>query len=191
MTKKNLKVCYRKDKSDQLKFSRVCIGHLFTILHVRLRSVVSVIKMHFLVCERVCVVKKCLPFCSIGSQRKVSKILFLFSLQDEAGVAEENRSQKSTRSNARSRRLPSSSANSSQNRKKSSIALTLSSSQRKREIQKENLLLAVKDLLNHFNQKNIDAIVRLIRLSLEKIRKRIAAVPGYGKNERKQNKSFH
>ena len=41
--------------------------------------------------------------------------------------------------------------------------------------------MAVQDLLSYFSNRNLDAIVRVIRVTLEKLRKRIIATPTYGR----------
>jgi hypothetical protein len=63
-------------------------------------------------------------------------------------------------------------------RKKSSSILTIST-RRKREQQNENLQNAIAELLNHFSHRNLDAIVRVIRITLEKLRKRITLSYNY------------
>lgn len=39
----------------------------------------------------------------------------------------------------------------------------------------------MNDLLNHFSQRNLEAITRVIRITLEKIRKRITSTTNYSK----------
>lgn len=55
-------------------------------------------------------------------------------------------------------------------------------SKKKREQQSENLQIAITELLNHFSHRNLDAIVKVIKLTLEKLRKRITSTLNYGKN---------
>jgi dynein heavy chain, axonemal len=71
------------------------------------------------------------------------------------------------RSGNAGRPRPLSSTVSSTSRKKSSTLLT-SSSRRKREQKKENLQNAVEELRSYFSHRNLDAIVRVIRMTLEK-----------------------
>jgi hypothetical protein len=61
-----------------------------------------------------------------------------------------------------------------------SAALLTSKSRRKREQQNENLQIAITELLNHFSHRNLDAIVRVIKMTLEKLRKRITSTFSYG-----------
>ncbi len=89
---------------------------------------------------------------------------------DETTVINGQNSQKSTRPTTTNRTRY---ASLSVERKKSSSILTVVSSRRKREIQNENLQNAITELLNYFSHRNLDAIVRVIRLTLEKLRKRI------------------
>jgi len=63
-------------------------------------------------------------------------------------------------------------------RQKSSSILTIST-RRKREQQNENLQNAIAELLNHFSHRNLDAIVRVIRITLEKLKKRITLSYNY------------
>jgi paraquat-inducible protein B len=53
-------------------------------------------------------------------------------------------------------------------------------SRRKREQQNENLQVAITELLNHFSHRNLDAIVRVIKMTLEKLRKRITSTLTFG-----------
>jgi hypothetical protein len=50
----------------------------------------------------------------------------------------------------------------------------------KRDLQNENLQLAITELLNHFSHRNLDAIVRVIKMTLEKLRRRITSTLSYG-----------
>jgi dynein heavy chain len=68
---------------------------------------------------------------------------------------------------------------SSSGRKKSSTIIR-ASSQRKREQQIENLQNAVTELLNYFSHRNLDAIIRVIRVTLETLKKRITSTVSYG-----------
>lgn len=70
--------------------------------------------------------------------------------------------------------------NSSSIGRKKSGSIRTSSSRRKREQQMENFQNAMNDLLNHFSQRNLEAITRVIRNTLEKIRKRITSTTSYG-----------
>jgi dynein heavy chain len=67
----------------------------------------------------------------------------------------------------------------SSGRNRSSTILTVPS-RRKREQQNENLQIAITELLNHFSHRNLDAIVRVIKMTLEKLRKRITTSLSYG-----------
>ncbi|CAF0723345.1 unnamed protein product [Didymodactylos carnosus] len=46
----------------------------------------------------------------------------------------------------------------------------------------EQLQTAIKELINYFSHKNLDAIVKVIKLTLEKLRKRITSTLTYGRN---------
>lgn len=61
-----------------------------------------------------------------------------------------------------------------------SSVLTVSS-RRKRDQQNENLEIAITELLNHFSHRNLDAIIRVIRITLEKLRKRITSSHTYSR----------
>ena len=63
-------------------------------------------------------------------------------------------------------------------------AILTTTSRRKREQQSENLQIAITELLNHFSHRNLDAIVRVIKMTLEKLRKRITSTLSYGMNEK-------
>ena len=63
-------------------------------------------------------------------------------------------------------------------------------SRRKREQQSENLQIAITELLNHFSHRNLDAIVRVIKLTLEKLRKRITTSLNYGETKRSEIEAF-
>ena len=67
-------------------------------------------------------------------------------------------------------------------RKQPSSALT-ASSRKKREQKGENMRDAITELFNYFYQRNVDAIVRVIRTALEKIRRRVILTSVYGKQE--------
>ncbi|CAF0729412.1 unnamed protein product, partial [Didymodactylos carnosus] len=54
---------------------------------------------------------------------------------------------------------------------------------RKRE-QSEQLQTAIMELINHFSHRNLDAIVRVVKSTLEKLRKRITSTLTYGRNHR-------
>jgi hypothetical protein len=103
---------------------------------------------------------------------------------DETTTINGLNSRKSTRPNT-SNRLRQASAG----RKKSLTTLTLSSS-RKRIQQKENLQNAITELLNYFSHRNLDAIVRVIRITLEKLRKRITTTLNYGREKNHQKIHF-
>lgn len=60
-------------------------------------------------------------------------------------------------------------------RKKSATTLTVSS-RRKREIKKETLQNAIKEFIQHFSERTLDAIVGLIKSSLEKLRRRFTLI---------------
>ncbi|CAF5177685.1 unnamed protein product, partial [Rotaria magnacalcarata] len=62
-----------------------------------------------------------------------------------------------------------------------SAALT-TVSRRKREQQNESLQAAITELINHFSHRNLDAIVRVIKMTLEKLRKRITSTLTYAGN---------
>ena len=93
-------------------------------------------------------------------------------LDEETLVNTLNATQKTVRSIGTTRTRQPSVALSLTSRRKSLFNAT-SSSQRKREQQQENLQNAITELLNHFSHRNLDAIVRVIRITLEKLRKRI------------------
>jgi hypothetical protein len=93
-------------------------------------------------------------------------------LEEEALLNTLNATQKSVRSTGTNRTRQPSVALSLSGRQKSFVNAT-ASSQRKREQQQENLQNAITELLNHFSHRNLDAIVRVIRITLEKLRKRI------------------
>ncbi len=61
-----------------------------------------------------------------------------------------------------------------------SSALLAVPSRRKREQQNETFQIAITELLNHFSHRNLDAIVRVIKMTLEKLRKRITTSLSYG-----------
>jgi len=65
-------------------------------------------------------------------------------------------------------------------RPRSTTVLT-NTTRRKREQQNENMQLAITELLNHFSHRNLDAIIRVIKMTLEKLRKRITSTLSYGK----------
>ena len=89
-----------------------------------------------------------------------------------------HRSQKSTRPTTTNRtRIISSSIE-----RKISASIQTTSSNRKREQQIENYQMAINDLLHHFSHRNLDAIIRVIRMTLEKLRKRITSSTSYGIN---------
>ena len=55
--------------------------------------------------------------------------------------------------------------------RKKTPSIHTTSSRRKREQQIENFKNAMNDLLNHFSHRNLDAIIRVIRFTLEKNQK--------------------
>ncbi len=65
--------------------------------------------------------------------------------------------------------------------RKISASIRTTSSRRKRE-QIENFQNAIHDVLNHFSHRNLDVIIRVIRSTLEKLRKRITSSTNYGIN---------
>lgn len=67
-------------------------------------------------------------------------------------------------------------------RKKSSALLT-TSLRHKQQQKKEYLNNAISDLLHYFNNRNLNAIIKVIRITLEKLRKRISISSIYGKIE--------
>ncbi len=89
------------------------------------------------------------------------------------------RSAGQARSTTTNRTRQASSAILSTGRNKSSVLLT-ATSRRKRDQQNENLQVAITELLNHFSHRNLDAIVRVIKMTLEKLRKRITSTLSYG-----------
>ena len=91
-------------------------------------------------------------------------------------------SQKSIGYTSRNPTQHASSATSLTGRKKSSTVLT-ASSRKKRGQKSENLRRAITELFNYFYQRNVDAIIRVIRTALEKIRRRIVSTSAYGKQE--------
>ncbi|CAF4139157.1 unnamed protein product, partial [Rotaria magnacalcarata] len=104
---------------------------------------------------------------------------------DETVVGHDHATVKSARSSQpqssitnRTRHI--SSGKSSKARIKSSAALT-TVSRRKREQQNESLQAAITELINHFSHRNLDAIVRVIKMTLEKLRKRITSTLTYEK----------
>ena len=104
----------------------------------------------------------------------------VFGAVDAVAATDDVESRKSTGVGAKiNRTRPTSSGISSSERKKSSTILT-TSSRRKRDQQIENLRMATVELRNHFNHRNLDAIVRVIRAALEKLRKRITLTFSYG-----------
>lgn len=112
--------------------------------------------------------------------------LFLWNISEDITGGN---GQKSAR-NGNPRRLSTASRNrqpsaavSAANKTKSSLTIT-NTSRRKREQQNENLQIAITELLNHFSHRNLDAIVRVIRMTLEKLRKRITTTLSYGRNHR-------
>jgi paraquat-inducible protein B len=110
----------------------------------------------------------------------------LFIILDEITTVHGQSAHKSARSasqrqpSATNRIRQTSAAVSSTGRNKSSMMLT-ATSRRKREQQNENLQVAITELLNHFSHRNLDAIVRVIKMTLEKLRKRITSTFSYGK----------
>ena len=110
----------------------------------------------------------------------ISSLRSSFIAGEITGTFHGSMASRTVRSGATGRQRPSSSAVSSLGRKKSSTILT-SSSRRKREQKKENLQIAVEDLRSYFSHRNLDAIVRVLRITLEKLRKRITATPTYGR----------
>lgn len=66
---------------------------------------------------------------------------------------------------------------------RSATMLTTTTSRRKREQQTENLQIAITELLNHFSHRNLDAIVRVTKMTLEKLRKRITSTMTYGRSQ--------
>ncbi|CAF0837526.1 unnamed protein product [Adineta steineri] len=72
---------------------------------------------------------------------------------------------------------------SSVGRNRSETLLT-ATTRRKRDQQNENLQLAIAELLNHFSHRNLDAIIRVIKISLEKLRRRITSTLSYGRHHR-------
>ncbi|UJR23298.1 hypothetical protein I4U23_026313 [Adineta vaga] len=100
---------------------------------------------------------------------------------DEANAVHDHHSRRSTRLTTINATRQASSISSSSGQKKSAVILR-ASSQRKREQQIENLPNAIADLLNHFSHRNLDAIIRVIRITLEKIKKRITSTLDYGQN---------
>lgn len=115
-------------------------------------------------------------------------LFFLFSYKlilEETTTIHDRSLNKSARSAGRrpsgttNRTRQASSAVSTMGRNKSSTILT-ATSRRKREQQNENLHIAITELLNHFSHRNLDAIVRVIKMTLEKLRKRITSALSYG-----------
>jgi len=103
---------------------------------------------------------------------------------DETGTGADQSTHKSARSTSERRksttnRTRQASAISSTIRNKSANMLT-ATTRRKREQQNESLQVAIMELLNHFSHRNLDAIVRVIRMTLEKLRKRITSTLSYG-----------
>lgn len=52
-------------------------------------------------------------------------------------------------------------------------SLLTNSTHQKRETQTDSLRQALIELINYFNHRNIDAIIRVIRVTFEKLKKRI------------------
>lgn len=52
-------------------------------------------------------------------------------------------------------------------------SLLTNSTHQKREQQTDSLRQAIIELINYFNHRNIDAIIRVIRVTFEKLKKRI------------------
>ena len=119
---------------------------------------------------------------SEGKKKKICEsIIDVDRLSDDnlgANGQKSGRNGDPRRMSTASRTRQASAAASSLNRNKSALKLT-STSRRKREQQNENLQIAITELLNHFSHRNLDAIVRVIRMTLEKLRKRITSTLSY------------
>ena len=111
------------------------------------------------------------------------RLLLRFCVLDETAVHGENgarseRSASQRRQSTANRTRQASSAVSTTTKNRSN--LLTNTTRRKREQQNESLQLAITELLNHFSHRNLDAIVRVIRMTLEKLRKRITSTLSYG-----------
>ena len=62
----------------------------------------------------------------------------------------------------------------------STVVSTTTARNRKREQQTEVFQAAVAELINYFSHRNVDAIVRVIKVTLEKLRRRITSTLSYG-----------
>lgn len=62
----------------------------------------------------------------------------------------------------------------------STVVSTTTARNRKREQHTEVFQAAVTELINYFSHRNVDAIVRVIKVTLEKLRRRITSTLSYG-----------
>ncbi|CAF1008159.1 unnamed protein product [Rotaria sordida] len=95
----------------------------------------------------------------------------------------DSNSPKPTRPTTTNRLRQTSATRTSTGRKKSSNLLTTSLRHRRKQ-KKEYLQNAITELLHYFSHQNLDAIIKVIRITLEKIRKRIASTFIYDQNSR-------
>ncbi|CAF0809445.1 unnamed protein product [Rotaria sordida] len=95
----------------------------------------------------------------------------------------DSNSPKPTRPTTTNRLRQTSATRTSTGRKKSSNLLTTSLRHRRKQ-KKEYLQNAITELLHYFSHQNLDAIIKVIRITLEKIRKRIASTFIYDQNYR-------
>ena len=61
-----------------------------------------------------------------------------------------------------------------------SATVLSASTRRKRDQQNEMMQTAITDLISHFSHRNLEAIVRVIKATLEKLRRRITSTLSYG-----------
>ncbi|CAF3405686.1 unnamed protein product [Rotaria sp. Silwood1] len=102
---------------------------------------------------------------------------------DERTDVNDSESPKPTRPTTTNRLRQTASMRSLTGRKKSSTLLATSLRHR-REQKKEYLQNAVTELLHHFSHQNLDAIIKVIKITLEKIRKRIVSTFIYNQSSR-------
>ncbi|CAF4402891.1 unnamed protein product [Rotaria socialis] len=103
---------------------------------------------------------------------------------EEKSVNNDSSSQKSHRPTTTTNRLRQDSSGISASARKKSSTLLTTSIRHKRQQKKEFLRNAITELLHYFNHKNLDAIIKVIRITLERIRKRIPTTLNYDQNQR-------
>ncbi|CAF1610032.1 unnamed protein product, partial [Adineta ricciae] len=65
-----------------------------------------------------------------------------------------------------------------------SATVLSASTRRKRDQQNEMMQAAITELISHFSHRNLEAIVRVIKMTLEKLRRRITSTLSYGRHHR-------